>query len=147
MNLERLEELCVNYLSQAANPLAPVSALAVHCRRDDACKDATEELLLDFLRPHELFQVVEGPEEDDPVNAEVFKSAGLDMGPRVIIKTHIPSPGEMSVIMQEQLDAMTETLSAALAEARARGEQMGLEALQSALERAEALRAELRGLR
>ena len=143
MNLEEIETLCINYLSQKSNPLVQVSALHKHLQRQDDKDLLSEQELLKFLRAHELFQVVEGPGDTDQLDPALFATAGLDATPRVILSSHIPSRDQMLAMMAQQLEEMT----AALLKAQASAEKEGVvdpEKLQEALERTEALKEKMR---
>lgn len=143
MQLEKLEERCLNYLGAAANPLAPVTALLEHCRRDADFAELTEKQLLDFLRPHALIQVVDTPNALGNVRTDALAAAGIDTGPRVILKMRMPGAREMSQIMEQHLQHLAEVLTVALAKAGNNMEAERIAELNAALARAQALRERL----
>jgi hypothetical protein len=146
MNLEDVEERCINYLRQAANPLVSVHTLLEYCRREPSCAELSEQELIDFLRPHELVRVVDPPPPEDPVQLGVYAESGLDMGPRAILKARMPSPREAATIMDSQLDNMLSALGKALEEAdRAQQTEMAAR-IRETIQRTELLREKARGL-
>jgi len=146
MNLERAEQICLSHLGQVSSPLVPVHTLVEHCRRDEQCAEISERELLPFLRSHELILVVEGPNVDDASEAAAFSAAGLEMGPRAILKTRIPPPQEMLRVIEEQLEQMAAAITKALSCAEEEGATEGTAQLRAALERAEALRTRMQKL-
>jgi len=144
MNLERVEELCLNYLAQISTPLTPVRVLFEVCQRDEAGRDLTLPLLMDFLRAHGEIEVLEGPTGEERVNAGAFAGAGFDMGPRAILKTRIPAPREMRGILAAQIATMKDVLGKALSGLDATGGDARVDELRAALERAKSLEERLR---
>lgn len=145
MNLERVEERCLSFLAQTSSPLTPVRVLLEVCQRDESGRDLTLPMLLDFLRSHAEIQVLEGPTEDERVNADDFAEVGLDMGPRAILRTRIPDPRDMLAMLGAQIATMKEVLGKALAGLEGNGEDPRLDLLKEALERAKTLEARLLG--
>lgn len=143
MNLELVEERCLKYLAESANPLAPVGALLAFCRRDISLADLSAQELLAFLRHHELVRIIDPPPITDPA----CNSAGSDdessQEPRAILTTRIPSPREMSHMMLEQMQKMTDALRAAIDDAETHGNNAAAAQLRQALERASTLRARM----
>ena len=146
MNLEHVEELCLQYLRQSVNPLTPLRTLLEHCKRDPQCAGLSEKDLLSFLHAHALIDVVDGPLDTDPVTAAAFVEAGFDMGPRAILKTRVPSVEDMAALLDEQIAAMTRVLSEALSAAGKQGDAANAGKIQDALRRSEALRIKMREL-
>ena len=146
MNLELVEALCLKYLQQVENPLAPLDKLLQYCRRDDQCKQLQEKELIDFLRGHELFEVIEGPSEDAPVDMNLFSSAGIELGCRVILKTRIPAPNELFSMLNQQVNIMKSTLAEAIEEARKTGDENSIKQLETAIERAATLESKINRL-
>ena len=144
MNLERVEERCLDYLAQATSPLTPVRVLFEVCQRDESGRDLTLPMLMDFLRMHAGIEVLEGPAEEERVNAESFAEAGLEMGPRAILKTRIPAPRDILAMLGAQIATMKEVLGKALAGLEAAGGDARVDELRAALERAKTLEARLR---
>lgn len=146
MNLERVEELCLHYLRQSANPLCPVRSLLDHCKRDPQFADLNEKELLVFLRAHALIDVVDGPLDNEPVTSAAFAEAGFDMGPRAILKTRVPSVEDMAVLLDEQIAMMIRVLSEAMQAAAQHADSGNADKIQDALRRSEALRMKMREL-
>ena len=143
MNMERAEELCLNYLRQSKNPLVPVGVLAEYCTREGGEDGISVGELLPFLRRHGEVQVMEGPAKDEVIGPELFTAAGLDMGPRAILNTRIPAPSDMGAMLSAQAKAMTDVLRPAIAVAEKENAHERAEALRSALAKAEAMRARI----
>ncbi len=143
MNMERIEELCLNYLRQSDNPLVPVTVLAEYCAREDKDGRLSAEELLPFLRRHGEVRVMEGPSENEAIGAELFSAAGIDMGPRAILKTRIPAPGEIAAMLSAQAEDMLHVLRTALAKAEKEEDHDRAAALGKALERTEAMKARI----
>ncbi len=140
MNLERVEELCLNYLGQSSNPLVPLNTLLEHCRRDPLCAQLQEKELSEFLKHHELVHVVEAPEVETQ-DAEFFAGMGIITGPRAILKGRFPSREEIAATLQEHLTRMTDALAAALEEAqREEFEPEAIRQLKEAMGKADALK-------
>jgi len=143
MNMERVEELCLNYLRQSKNPLVPLSTLAEYCAREDkGCAIPPRELLR-FLREHGEVEVMEGPSPEEAIGPELFDQAGIDMGPRAILNTRVPRPEEMMAMLTAQVQAMLEALRPALEAAEAQGETDRAGALRTALARAETMKTRI----
>lgn len=141
MNLELVEERCLKYLAESANPLAPLGDLLTFCRREKSLADLSASDLLAFLRHHELVRVIDPPELPGPTSLPQ-DSVPIDE-PRLILSTRIPSPREMSTLMIEQMAKLTEALQAAVDQAEAQGNSTALSQLREALERAQTLRARI----
>lgn len=146
MNLEKTEERCLNYLRQASNPLVPVQTLVEFCRRDPECGKLELKELVDFLRPHELVHVVDGPKDDEEVDVEIFEEAGIIMGPRVILKSRIPSRDQMADMLSSQVQNMTSVLVEALELAKKKGDAAHIAELEAALIKSEELRGKMNSL-
>ncbi len=132
MNLEQVEACCLKRLAQADNPLMPVRQLLEACRAAGHVQ-LEEQELLDFLRAHQDMDVMEGPAQDEEVTADGFAQAGFDMGPRVILKSRIPSQHEMVAMLQAQVAQMRAMLEKAIAAG------LDVEPLAEALARAQGL--------
>jgi hypothetical protein len=146
MNLETVEEKCLAYLRQAPNPLVPVDMLLEFCRRDPECGKLERQELLDFLRPHELVKVVEGPEEGEEIGQDTFGEAGINMGPRVILNSRVPTKEQMADMIAAQMRNMTEMLVEALDLARKAKDEAHIQELETALQKSEALRQKMNKL-
>ncbi len=144
MKLERVEELCLNYLTQNSVALVPVNAMLEHCRRDPECAQLSLDELLDFLRHHELVHVVERPALDSDEEQELISDTGFDLGPRAILHSRMPSREEIAAAMQENLERMSTALASALREAeRAEEDPATLRQIKEAIEKASALRGKI----
>lgn len=146
MNLETIEEKCLNYLRQASNPLVPVENLLEFCRRDPACGKLERQELLDFLRHHEQVKVIDGPDADEAIDQETFGAAGINMGPRAILNTRVPTREQMADMIVDQMKHMTEMLVEALHLARKAKDEPHIQELEAALQKSEALRQKMNKL-
>ena len=146
MNLEKVEEKCLHYLAQASNPLVPVDTLLEFCRRDPECGELTRQALLEFLRPHEQVQVMEGPDVGEVVDQAMFSAAGINMGQRAILKTRVPAREEIAEMLYEQLKDMTDVLVESLNMAQKSGDTHRISQLEEALKKSEALRVKMNKL-
>lgn len=147
MQLEQLEDRCLKYLGATANPMVPINALLEHCRRDAAFAELSEKQLLDFLRPHPLVQVLDAPELPGALQADLLSAAGIDAGPRIILKARIPGAHEMMQTMEQHLQNLIEALTVALAKAGNSMEGNRSAELRAALDRAQVLRDRLKAWR
>lgn len=146
LNLETIEEKCLSYLRQAPNPLVPVDTLLEFCRRDPECGKLERQELLDFLRPHELIKVVEGPGEGEEIDQDTFGGAGINMGPRAILHSRVPTKEQMADIIAAQMKNMTEMLVEALELARKAKDEAHIQELEAALQKSEDLRQKMNKL-
>lgn len=137
MNLERLEELCLNLLSQSTQPVVSVDALLIHCRHDESLKSVSRKDLLDFLRKHHEVTVLEDMEAGE---AALLQAAGVETGVRAALNARLPSRLEMTGIILQQIDQMQISLNGALSHAQATGDSSRAAQIQQALHRAEILR-------
>lgn len=144
MNLEVAEQKCLKYLKGASNPLVPVSLLLRHVRKNDECSSISEHELLDFLRNHELFKVI------DPLDicgvSEEPEGLALVSEPRAILCTRVPTQDQLNAMMYDQLDTMIEALLSALKESQEDGKTDLTDKIKDALERSEKLRKKLEHL-
>jgi hypothetical protein len=140
MNLEAIEQKCLSYLKQVKNPLVPISTLLRHLDQDEACRGVREQELIDFLRKHELFRVIDAPEaHKEPGTAEELASQGIDTAPRVILVTRIPTQPEMKAVISAELKKMTSALARAQAEAAESGDGEAYNRITEILERVDTL--------
>lgn len=146
MNLEIIEEKCLNYLRQAPNPLVPVDTLLEFCRREPECGKLEQQELLDFLRPHPDVKVIDGPEDGEVIDQDTFGAAGINMGPRVILHSRVPTKDQMADIIAAQMKNMTEMLVEALDMARKAKDEAHIQELEAALQKSEALRQKMNKL-
>ena len=146
MNLEKIEEKCLNYLAQASNPLVPVDTLLAFCQRDPECGKLSRQDLLDFLRPHAQIQVMEGVDMGGAIDPQTFAAAGINMGQRAILNTRVPSREEIAEMLFEQLRDMTDLLVDSLTQAKAAKDTERIVQLELALQKSEALRLKMNKL-
>jgi hypothetical protein len=140
MNLEAIEQKCLSYLKQVKNPLVPISTLLRRLDQDEACRGVREQELIDFLRKHELFRVIDAPEaHKEPGTIAELASEGIDSGPRVILVTRIPTQSEMKATISRQLETMTGALARAQAMAAESGDAAAYQKITEILERADTL--------
>lgn len=138
MRLERIQEICLEFLRNTSNPLTPVQLLFEQCMNDPGAREAlTQNALLEFLRNHQDVMVVEAHEDTPWVGASDFNGVGLDMGPRAILKARIPSRKELANILHEQVEEMRDHLRDALKAAQRAGDEKAVRELEAALERAD----------
>lgn len=138
MNLETVEQRCLAYLAEAANPMVSISELLIHCRREPDCAGLTERTLLGFLRRHDQVRVIQPPPglESDEAAAEQW----------VILKTRLPTREQMALLMTKQMEKLTEALQAALEQAKANNDLDTASQINSTLDKARALDAKVRDL-
>lgn len=145
VNLEAIEQRCLNYLKEVSRPLVPIGRLLRHLHQDDACAGITERELLAFLRRHELFRVV------DPLGlattadgAREMESAGITSSPCVILSTRVPSADELRTLMESQMQRLISALESALDEAESMGDAQRSSEVLEVLERARKLQSHLK---
>ena len=132
MNLEAVENRCIEYLGQVVSPLVPLSRLLRFVRQSDACAQVSEDELLVFLRPHPLFKVIE------PM---VAMNGGEE--PQVALASRIPSQAELTAMMREQLLQMLSALEKAEHEAEASADDTLRERIREMRSRAEMMQQQL----
>ncbi len=138
MNLEDLEQKVLSYLKQVANPLVRIETLLARLQRDEGFAGTSEAELLDFLKHHELFKVIDQSALVPPGEmAQGFEGAGLVSGPCVILDTRVPTPSQVAELMEDQLAKMKEALTVALTQAREKGDTATTDKLLEVLARAD----------
>ena len=143
MNLEQIEEKCLNYLRQTSNPLVPVDTLLEFCKRDSDADKLGRKDLLTFLRAHEQIQIMDGPAAGDVIDQDDFAAVGLSMGQRAILKSRVPTKEELAEMLFEQLKDMTEVLVEALKQAKKTKDNSRVSQLEAALKKSEVLRGKM----
>lgn len=138
MNLELVEERCLKFLADTANPLVPLGDLLTFCLREKSLAGLTAQELLAFVRHHELMRLIDAPGATD--DGPLASGSENLQEPRVILNSRIPSPREMGQMMMEQMTKMLDALHAAVAQAEANGDSAAVAQLRQALERAQTLR-------
>ncbi len=146
MDLEAVEEACVQHLAQVTQPVVSVSALLYRLHQDERFAALPESELVAFLRKHPLFRIIQPEEGDDPGRRGQLEEAGIDLGLRVILVSRIPTQTEMTTLMAEQLEQMTQALERALFEAQRDGRPETEAKVQAILERTAKLREDLKGI-
>lgn len=145
MNLEKVEQLCLDYLMQASRPLVPLDVLWAHLKEAPACADLSKQDLLGFLREHELFLVLDPPGAAlDPNSSAALEQLGLSAGPQVVLSTRVPSPPELARMIKRQIDTMIEALETAYREAEQKGQARRAAKIQILVDKANRLRKKLR---
>lgn len=139
MNLERVEELCLRHLAQATNPLVPLEKLLAACQRDPDLAGLTLRALLDFLRPHAEIEVVDGMQRDEAGMPDLLAAAGIQMGPRAILKKRMPTANQLKEMLAMQVANMVEALDTARELAVSAGDWERIEEIDEALARAKTL--------
>ncbi len=144
VDLEAVEQRTLAYLKQVANPIVPVDRLLGHLRQDDRCADVREDQLLEFLRQHELFAVMDGLSLplDDVASTELAE-AGIEPAVRVMLATRVPSPAQLMALIGTELTGLTDALSNALAEAKQKGQPERARQLIRILSKADEIRGRL----
>lgn len=145
MQLEHIEELCINYLEQTKNPLTPLETLYQFCKRDERSAALTQHELFNFLRDHSRIVMLFGPDENEEVTEETLRANGILLGPRVILKERIPTEGHLMQLFRAQLDDMEEKLHAALTGLKGK-QSAQAQAFETALERIARLRESIKKL-
>lgn len=137
MNLEEIEQRCLKYLMEVSTPFVPVETLLRFLQRKGEFPDVTEAQLVEFLRKHELFRVIEPlPPTEDPEATRELAEAGFIPRPRVVLVTRMPTARDLKAGMQEELGRMMEALAAALEEARLKRDRGKAKNLRALLRRA-----------
>ena len=140
MNLEDVEQKSLNYLKQVSNPIVPVRTLWNHIRQEEKMAILTENDLLDFLRKHDLVRIIETPFN---TNDEKLSEQNFIPGPRVILRTRIPTQTEMNKLIEEQMDRLIQSLTRAKEEAENIKDNAMFDKMQEVLSRAETLRGKM----
>jgi hypothetical protein len=145
MNLEAIEQKCLAYLMQVSRPLVSVDQLLRYVHRDAEMGDVTERALLEFLRKHELFTVL------DPIGlaadaegARALEKLGIPTGASVMLETRVPTKRQLAEQMNEQLDTLLASLNVATQESVRLGDEERLKVLIALRERTVALKERLR---
>ena len=146
MSIERVEDLCLNYLRQTPQPVTPVELLLRHCQRDDSLEKLTLDDLLRFLRRHQEITVLEGLVKDSGMLPELLPGAALNYGPRAVLNARIPSRKDMLLMLVQQLDHMHLALNDALSSAQYTGDAARAMQVREALDKAQQLRAQFEKL-
>ncbi len=147
MNLEAVEQEVLGYLKQVTNPLVRVDLLLERLHRKEEFSLLTEDDLLDFLRHHELFRVIDWAiPENGEETARRLSEAGFIQGPSVILDTRVPTPEQTAEMMAQQLASLDEALKTAIAQARDQGDEESIPKLRTALERSSSIRERLSSL-
>lgn len=143
MGLAQIEQVCFEFLRRTTNPLVPVDTLYEACARQGASISRDE--LLAFLRNHAEVLVVDGTGEGDPFSPAELQDAGINLGPRAILKLRLPSRAEMTDMLQQQLQQMRFHLREALDKARENKDTDAVRDIEAALRRGEELERKIRG--
>ena len=147
MNLEAIEQEVLSYLKQVTNPLVRVDLLLERLHQKEEFSPLTEGDLLDFLRHHELFRVLDPviPENGEETSRRLAE-AGFIQGPSVVLDTRVPTPAQTADMMARQLASLDDALKTAIAQARDRGDEESILKLRAALERSSSIRDRLSSL-
>ena len=144
MQLEQVEQRCLNYLKQTSNPLTPFSRLLRHLREDESLSGFSEKELKDFLRHHDLFRVLEptglaATEE----GRQLMEAAGLQTEELVVLETRLPTEGQLAEYLRSQLDTLADALRKAGADAQEKADMNRMKTFENLLGRVEVLRGRL----
>jgi len=143
-NLENIEQKTLSFLKQVSDPLVPIDKLVEFLRGQQGCEGVDEKLLLDFLRGHELFDVVE-PAINEMLD-NLSEAALLDNPhpvARVILTTRVPTQRQMAGMMTEQVQVVIDSLNKALISARDEGDQATAHKLIEIMSRARELQSRI----
>ncbi|MBX7256458.1 MAG: hypothetical protein K1Y02_08860 [Candidatus Hydrogenedentes bacterium] len=141
MILEDIEQKVLSYLKQVSRALVPFDQLVSYLRRQSDLGPFDERDLLDFLRKHELFQVIDSPFGAlDAETVKTMEEGGFSVGPSVILVTRIPPAHELAQQFDAQIAVLLNALGNALQEARASGDEARVREAESIIARAERLR-------
>ncbi len=121
LNIEEIERRCLGYLKQTSNITVTFKSLVRHLRNDETCPTLEEGQLLEFLRDHELFYVIELPDTLDETAREKMADLDIDTGPRVALGTRVPARDQASWLVLQQISALREALAGAVNQIRAEG--------------------------
>jgi hypothetical protein len=144
MELESIEQRILKYLEQATDPVVPLKSVLAHVRRAEGFEEVSEEVLLSFLRKHELFRVLEPPViAADPEEMKQLAAAGLLVGPQVILDDRMPQARELTEGLIRQLETMGDALTKAQMEAREQGNPQKARKTMELLNRCRALEQRL----
>ncbi len=147
MRLERMEEICLEFLRQTLNPLTPVKTLYEKCVEQSGGNPMPSyEVLERFLREHRDLMVIDGPGVDSPVSPESLRQVGVEPGAHAILKSRMPSRDEMKDMLRMQLEEMRTHLLDALKGAREHHDQDAMEKIEDALARNESIRERIEEL-
>jgi poly-D-alanine transfer protein DltD len=123
MNLEAIEQRTLNFLKQSVSPLVPFDKLAEYLRRSEDLGPFTDAELMDFLRNHELFEVVEPLQlEAQGIPEASLEETGFQLSPYVILTTRVPTERQMAEHMMQQLRSLAQVLNAAMIAAKEQGQ-------------------------
>lgn len=142
-NLEEIEQKCLQHLKEVHNPLVSVPALLGHLHNEGL--DATEPELINFLRNHDLFRVLESAAlaELAPEVREL-EASGLISRQYAILDTRIPTERQVMVRMYEELERLTGAMTTALKELEAAADSEKATRVQAVLDRAKRIQEELK---
>lgn len=144
MNLEAIEQRCLKYLMGVADPLVPFETLLRHVQEDEVCGDVSRSELLEFVRRHELFRVLDpAGVASDPEGAARLQAAGLPTGPFVVLDTRTPAPADLAGMLESQMTALIKALTTAAKEAHDAGETERMDQITRLLFTARKLRERL----
>ncbi|MFO7976566.1 MAG: hypothetical protein R6V12_18250 [Candidatus Hydrogenedentota bacterium] len=140
MNLEAIEQRTLSFVKQAANPLVPFDKLTEYLRRSEELGPFTDAELKDFLRNHELFEVVEPIQfETQGVPEDLLADTGYQLTPHVILTTRVPTERQMAEHMARQLRSLSDSLNAAMIAAKEQGQSEKVQTLMKLMARAQEL--------
>lgn len=145
-SMEKIEEICLSTLRQAQNPLVPVTMLLQRCNREKEIIELSEEVFVNFLRHHDLIELVDGPTPQEAITQGIFEQGGINMGLRAILKERIPNDNEMKLMMAEQMKIMLDTLNKAIGDAENEGDQDQKQQLEATLAKAKNIQLKLQEL-
>lgn len=141
MDLEEIETLTLNYLSQTSSPLVGVNVLFAHLKDRGLPDDFQPSDLLDFLSNHADVKILRpnamieaGPEPS---------GANATSGVFALLVSRRPTETQLAAMMLEQLDALEDALKIAREHSAEAGDEARREQIEDALKRTLSLRDRL----
>lgn len=123
MNLERVEQRCLNFLKQSTNPLVALDTLLAYVRRDDECLEVDGPGLAAFLRHHELFRLIDPPEVPvGPDDVSALQKLGFRAQPLAVLVTRVPTEQDFLMQFALQMQNLEDSLQAAARDAELEGD-------------------------
>lgn len=144
--LEDVEALALTYLRRSKEPVVSVQALYQFCCRELRNMPLREADFLEFLRNHGEVTVVDGLGSDSPLQKDIFDAAGVELGPRAIVRERTPNRVEMVQMMAGQLRDMLDALEKVRAKAVKEDDAARIAAIDAAAHRARQLQETIKYL-
>jgi len=144
MNLETIEQRTLAYLRDSPRLIVPISEVLKMLDEDEDCQGMDQVRLLQFLREHELFVIVDPNDADKPHGAAMQSELGLLTEPGVSLTERIPSNDQVLASMADALDSMMKALETGTSQARSDSDPQRALRVQNILKRARELHEKMR---